>query len=184
MIVGFIVACEVGFWVLLVSGLVARYVFRAQRTSAALLIATPLVDLVLLVATAIDLRNGAEPRSVHGLAAVYLGFSIAFGPSMVRWADARFAHRFAGGPKPVKPPDSGSWDRARHEWGQWLRMVTAAVISCALLLAAVWYVGSGADTDQLWQWMGTLGIVTGIWLIAAPVWETVRAVVTPDSHQP
>jgi len=48
----------------------------------------------------------------------------------------------------------------------------------------VWYVGSGADTDQLWQWMGTLGIVTGIWLIAAPVWETVRAVVTPDSHQP
>jgi hypothetical protein len=34
-------------------------------------------------------------------APAYLGFSVVFGPSVIRWADARFAHRFAGGPPPV-----------------------------------------------------------------------------------
>lgn len=40
---------------------------------------TPVVDLVLLIATAVDLYNGATAGTVHGIAAIYLGVSIAFG---------------------------------------------------------------------------------------------------------
>jgi hypothetical protein len=65
-----IVAVEIAFWVLLAAGLTARYVLRLPRVGAALLIAVPLVDLVLLGATVIDLRGGATARVAHGLAAV------------------------------------------------------------------------------------------------------------------
>ena len=183
MIIGFVIGGEIAFWVLLLAGLVARYVLRMRRTSSVLLIATPFVDLVLLTAAAIDLRNGSEPSAAHGLAAAYLGFSVAFGPSLIRWTDAHFAHRFAGGQKPAKPPASGSWGRVRYEWVQWLRMFAAAAISSVLLLIAIWYVGDNASTDQLWQWMGLLGVITGIWLVVAPVWETAKASATPGARQ-
>ncbi|RQX50832.1 hypothetical protein DLJ57_10885, partial [Micromonospora chalcea] len=95
MLVAVIVGCEVAFWVVLLAGLIARYPLRRPRLGAALLIAVPVVDLVLLAATMIDLRRGATATFAHGLAAAYLGFSVAFGHRMVRWADERFAHRFA-----------------------------------------------------------------------------------------
>ncbi|HET9423195.1 MAG TPA: hypothetical protein VFO49_18795, partial [Nocardioides sp.] len=102
-----IVACEVGFWLLLVAGLLARYALRRPRLGAALLLLTPLVDVVLLVATTIDLRRGAEASAVHALAAIYIGVSVAFGPAMVRWADVRMAHRLGVGPAPTPAPKRG-----------------------------------------------------------------------------
>ena len=98
MIVVVIVAVEIAFWVLLAAGLIARYPLRLPRVGAALLVCVPLVDLVLLGATVIDLRGGATAGVAHGLAAVYLGVSVGYGHRMIRWADVRFAHRFAGGP--------------------------------------------------------------------------------------
>lgn len=65
-----IIACEIGFWVLLLAGLLTRYVLRRPGLGAALLIAVPLVDVLLLAVSAIDLRGGerrgslmASPRS-------------------------------------------------------------------------------------------------------------------------
>ena len=81
-----IAACEIGFWVILGAGLVARYLLRWRRVGGVLLLCVPLVDVVLLVASVIDLRRGAEANFTHGLAAAYIGFSIAFGHSMVRLA--------------------------------------------------------------------------------------------------
>ncbi len=91
MIVGLIIACEVAFWVLLAAGLAFRYVFRMPRTGLALLLCEPLLEIVLFAVTAIDLRNGAEPDWRHGLAAVYIGFTVGLGHSTIRWADARVA---------------------------------------------------------------------------------------------
>jgi hypothetical protein len=44
------------------------------------------------------------------LGAVYIGVSVAWGRRLVDWADVRFAHRFAGGPPPGRPP---RWGRPR-----------------------------------------------------------------------
>jgi hypothetical protein len=115
MLVALIVACEIAFWVVLAGGLVARYGLGRRRLGAVLLACVPLVDVVLLGAAMLDLRRGASADAAHGLAAAYLGFSVAFGPSLVRWADARFAHRFAGGPAPSRPSRYGR-ERTRHEW--------------------------------------------------------------------
>lgn len=124
-IVTLIIICEVGFWVLLGLGLSLRYFAGMRRASVAVLLCEPLLEVLLLVVTAIDLKNGAEPDWKHGLAAVYIGFSVALGPELIKWADARFAHRFADGPPPVRPPKYGK-ARAVHEWktapaGSWRR---------------------------------------------------------------
>ncbi|MEU4640364.1 hypothetical protein [Micromonospora sp. NPDC023814] len=172
MLLGVIVACEIGFWVVLAAGLVARYPLRRPRLGAALLVCVPLVDLVLLAASALDLRRGATADVTHGLAAAYLGFSVAFGHSMIRWADQRFAHRFAGGPPPVKPPRHG-WARTRHEWREWGKGLLGWAIACALLGAAIVWVDDAERTRELTNWIGRLSLAIVIWLVAFPVWETI-----------
>lgn len=165
MLVFLIVACEVGFWVLLAAGLAARYLLRWRRVSTALLLAVPLVDLVLLAATVLDLRDGAVADWKHGLAAAYLGFSVAFGHSLVRWADVRFAHRFAGGPPPPpKPPKHGPARRA-YEWREFGKAALAWAIACGLLGLAILAVGDADRTDALLGWIARLTLVLAIWSI-------------------
>ncbi|WP_217213145.1 hypothetical protein [Streptomyces sp. AC550_RSS872] len=170
MIVALIIACEVGFWVLLALGLAVRYLLKWRRTSVVLLLCEPLLELVLFVATAIDLKNGAEPGWEHGLAALYIGFTVAYGHYTIRWLDGHAAHRLAGAPRPPKPPQYGM-ARARHEGRLWLRTLLAAAVALALLQGAIWYVGDG-DTSSLrsFQWValraaGIHGLVALTYLI-------------------
>ncbi|MFD7709871.1 hypothetical protein ACFV6E_14620 [Streptomyces sp. NPDC059785] len=176
MVVGLIVACEVAFWVLLVAGLSVRYLLRRPRAGLALLLCEPLLELVLFVVTAIDLRNGAEPGWEHGLAALYIGFTVGYGHSTIHWLDGHAAHRLAGGPPPPKPPRYGT-ARALHEGRLWLRTVLAAAVACALLQGAIWYVGDG-NTESLrsFQWValraagihGLIALTYAIWPKKAP----------------
>ncbi|RKT55933.1 hypothetical protein [Saccharothrix australiensis] len=168
-----IVACEIGFWVVLGAGLLARYVLRLPKVGTALLVCTPLVDVVLLVATVFDLRSGGEAKTAHGLAAIYLGVSVAFGHSMLRWADQRFAHRFAGGPPPVKPPKHGV-ARVRHEWREWFKFLLAWGIACAVMLLLMYVVATPERTQVLWGQMGTMSVVGAIWLVGWPVYYSVK----------
>ncbi|MER6957781.1 MULTISPECIES: hypothetical protein [unclassified Streptomyces] len=166
MIVALIIACEVAFWVLLAAGLAFRYVFRMPRLGLALLLCEPLLEVVLFAVTATDLKNGAEPDWRHGLAAVYIGFTVGLGHSTVKWADARVAHRFAGGPPPVRPPKYGT-ARAVHEWKVASRWVVAALVAMALLQAAVWYVGGDGDIGSLRAWQQRMLWVIGINVVIA-----------------
>lgn len=166
MIVGLIIACEVGFWVLLAAGLALRYLAKMRRASVAVLLCEPLLELVLLVVTAVDLKNGAEPDWKHGLAAVYIGFSVAMGHRVITWADAQVAHRFFGGPPPRRKPRYGM-ARAIHEWKEAGRWILAAGIAIALLQGAVWYVGDDGDTGSLHDWQMKMLFVIGINLIIA-----------------
>lgn len=164
MIFGLIVACEIGFWLCLAAGLTARYLLGRRRLGAVLLAGVPLLDLVLLIASVLDLRDGATAGPEHGLAAVYIGFSVVFGPSMVRWADDRFAHRFAGGPPPRRPPKSG---RAymRYEWREFGKACITWVITCGLLFAVIVLVDDPDRTDHLWLWIRSMTTMLGVWII-------------------
>lgn len=166
MIVTLIVLCEIGFWVLLAGGLGLRYVARKPRAGAVVLLCEPLLEVVLLVVTAVDLKNGAQPDWKHGLAAVYIGFTVGLGPSTIAWVDARIAHRFAGGPPPVRPPKYGR-DRAVHEWRVAARWILASAVALVLLQAAVWYVGPDGGTGSLRMWQQRMLWLTGINLVIA-----------------
>lgn len=172
-------ACEVGFWVLLGLGLAARYLLRLRGLSTVLLLGVPLLDLVLVTTAAIDVAGGSPPRTVHGLAAVYLGFTVAFGHSMVRWADGWFAHRFAGAPRPARKPANGP-ARARHEWREWGRSIVMAAITVAVL-ALLSVVGGRSipaplswGSDPLWHWGVKAVLVVGIWFATGPIWYSTR----------
>ncbi len=147
MLVAIILACEIGFWVVLAAGLSARYLLGRRRLGAILLACVPLVDLVLLAATVTDLSRGATASFAHGLAAAYLGVSVAFGHSMIRWADERFAHRFAAGPAPRRLPRAGP-ARTRYEWREFGKALIAWAIGCALLLAAIAIVGTPSGPQR------------------------------------
>ncbi|MER5768843.1 hypothetical protein [Streptomyces sp. NPDC001985] len=161
MIVTLIIICEVGFWVLLAAGLAVRYLLRMPRLGAALLLCEPLLEVVLLIATAIDLRNGAEPNWTHGLAALYIGFTVGHGHRTVKWLDGHAAHRFGGAPPPVKPPRYG---RARgiHEMRIWGGTLVAAAVATVLLQLAIWYVGDAGSPDSLQAWMYQSWKIAGI----------------------
>jgi hypothetical protein len=150
------VHCEVAFWVLLAAGLAVRYVLKRRRLSTALLVSVPLVDIVLLTVSVIDLRRGNSGAPAHGLAAVYLAVSIAFGAQMIRWADQKFARRFAGTPV---PPKRHGLDHAAHERRQWLRHLMAYGIGGVLLGFFTIVVGDVSRTAPLWSVMAPWGIV-------------------------
>lgn len=170
MIVTLIVICEIGFWVLLAAGLACRYPLRMPRTGLVLLLCEPLLEVVLLVATALDLKNGAEPNWTHGLAALYIGYTVGHGHRTVKWLDGHAAHRLGGAPRPPGPPRYGM-ARARHETRVWLGTLTAAVVATVLLQLAIQYVGDASRVSSLEDWRFTAWRVAGIHgLVALAYW--------------
>ena len=90
---------------------------------------------------------------------------MGLGHPTIKWADAKVAHRFAGGPPPVKPPKYGT-ARAVHEWKVAGRWILAAVVAMVLLQAAVWYAGDG-QAESLHAWQQRMLWVIGINVIIA-----------------
>jgi hypothetical protein len=166
-----IVVCEVLFWIFLGAGLATRYLLRRPRTGAVLLAAAPVVDLVLLVASVADLRAGGAAGTAHVLAAIYIGVSIGFGHRMVRWADVRFAHRFAGGPAPAPRPRWGR-EHARVERSGWFAHLLAWAVGSTLMLAAVVATGDAERTEafthalRLWT---VVVVADGVWSLSYSV---------------
>jgi hypothetical protein len=103
-------------------------------------------------------------EAAHGLAAAYIGFSVAFGRSLIGWADERFAYRFAGGPPPRRPP-RGGLERTRYEWREFGKAAIAWAISTGLLVAAIAIVGDAARTEALQGWILRLTTVLAIWAL-------------------
>jgi hypothetical protein len=139
-----IAACEIGFWVLLAAGLATRYLLRLPKAGMVLLYGVPLVDVVMLVASVIDIQRGGEPSFKHSLAAIFIGVSVGFGHQTLKWADKWAAHYLAGAPRPVKPPKGGP-ERARHERAGWFRHLLAYVIGSGIMLALGLLSGQGYD---------------------------------------
>ncbi|WP_454294819.1 hypothetical protein [Salana multivorans] len=159
-----IVVCEVAFWVALVAGLATRYLLRMPHLGAALLIAAPVIDAVLLALVTVDLLRGGTASWQHGLAAIYIGVSIAYGRRMVDWADRHFAHRFAGGPRPERLTGTAYTLKCWRDVGLTLLMVA---IAGAIIGGLVLLVRDPERTSALTGTFPILGLVLGIDLVVA-----------------
>jgi hypothetical protein len=171
-IIAGIVACEIAFWAFLLAGLAIRYLLRRPRLSRYVLLGSPLADVGLLVLSAFDLAGGATATEAHAVAAAYISFTVVFGHSVIRWADVRFAPRFAGGPAPVKLPKRGP-ERVRREWREFGKAVLACTMTSAFVGLGVLMVGDSERTRALVGFETHLGLLLVIWLIAGPLWDTV-----------
>jgi hypothetical protein len=165
-----IVGCEAAFWLVLLLSLVARYVLRRQVLSKWLLRSLPLVDLLLLGFTAVDLKSGTEATFAHGQAAAYIGFTIAFGTTVVAWADGHFAHRFAAEPAPRATP-TRSWEAVRYDLALWLRCIVACVITVALVEVMIAFVANDTVTQPLRAWHRHAFGCIFFWFIFGPLWS-------------
>lgn len=164
-----IIGCEASFWIVLFLGLAVRYLGRRKKLSHLLLLALPVIDLALLGFTALDLRSGTPAGFAHGLAAAYVGFTVAFGGMVVAWADRHFAHRFAGAPPPAKAPSVG-WPALRYELLLWARCLVAVAITLALIAALIALVDDEAATEALQIWFRVpLGCAV-FWFLFGPLW--------------
>lgn len=164
MILAIIVACEVGFWVLILAGLVARYPLKMRRLGLVLLALTPVVDLVLLAATAIDLSRGSTATFAHGLAAIYLGISVSYGHKMIGWADIRFAHHFADGPAPTKRYGSAYTAEC---WRDMVRTIIGVAIAAGVLWLLITISADPQRSSALSGMFGILGIIAAVELVWA-----------------
>lgn len=170
MVLALIVVCEVSFWLVIAGGLAARYVLGASRVGAALLLCAPLIDLVLLGAVTAHLAAGATGSWHHGLAALYIGFSVGYGHRMVAWADIRFAHRFADGPAPTRP---AGWQYTKQCWADVVRTSIAAAVAAGILAGITRWVDDPTRTAALTSWYRVLGIILAVEIVWA-VSYTVR----------
>lgn len=155
-----IIACEIGFWVVILLGLLSRYMFNQKKLGLFFLALTPVIDLVLLTVTAVDLYNGATATQIHALAAVYLGVSIAFGKSMIRWADERFLYFVKK--QGAKPKRKTGWDYARHSLKSSIQHLAAFLIGSALLLVMIYLIGNPEKTTALSGTLKTWALILGI----------------------
>lgn len=180
-----ILACEVAFWVAIVAGLAARYLLRRPRLSTVLLLLAPAIDAVLLALVVIDLLHGGTASWQHGLAAIYIGISVAYGTRMVAWADTRFAHRFAGGPAPRRLTGTAYTVKC---WRDAARTTLAVAIAAAILGAIILIVGDSERTAALEGFFGILGLILAIdvlWAVSYTIWPKKDAVTTsPAGHGP
>lgn len=155
-----IIACEIGFWVVILAGLITRYVFNKKRLGLFFLALTPVIDLLLLLVTASDLYNGAVATQIHALAAIYLGVSIAFGKSMIRWADERFLYYVKKqGTKPVKKT---GYAHARHSMKGSLQHVLAFIIGGTFLIAMIYLIGDAEKTEALYDMLRLWAIILAV----------------------
>lgn len=169
-----VLACEIAFWVFLVAAVVARYVLHRRRVSTVLLLCEPLLEVVLLVATVGDLLRGAEATWTHGLAALYLGFTVGFGRATVHAVDARVAHRFAGGPAPEPRPTRGAAARG-YEWRLWGRVLVSWLVAGGVL-GVLMVIGTEPDQREvLLGWAGRATIVLVAWLVLGPLWTEISS---------
>jgi hypothetical protein len=172
MILLLILICEISFWVLLLSGLFLRYGFRLKKVSTMVLALVPCVDLVLLIATIISLKGGAAAGPEHGLAALYIGFSIVFGPQTIRQIDAWAKRRSSGAPKTKKQLLRGA-ARTRYEWRIWRQIVLASGVSAVLLGAGALWLNDLHRSAGLFGWMLTLvkiDLIALIWPVSYALW--------------
>ena len=118
---------------------------------------------------------------VHVLAGFYLGSSLAFGPAIVRWADVRFAHRFAGGPAPQKAPKHGP-ERVAHLMREWYRVLGTVAIASAVLVVLILFFAAPQDQAGLWWWIGRAWAVVGLWFVFGPLWERGKSALSTQTQ--
>lgn len=155
----FIIACEIGFWLAITLGLTLRYAARKPRLGAAFLIATPLIDIALLIFTVLDLRNGATPHWSHSMAAFYIAFSIIFGRNFIESADRFYQRKFLHVDVP-KPED--------RKWRQFGLAVVATLIAVAITEVCILLTPIAALGMRDAYKTGVT--VLFIWLITGPLW--------------
>ncbi|MGK9044328.1 hypothetical protein [Mammaliicoccus vitulinus] len=147
LIVWLIICCEIAFWVVILLGLVTRYILKQKTLGLFFLALTPVIDLILLITTSVDLINGATAEIPHAIAAVYVAVSLVFGKSMIKRADDRFRYYvIKEGPKPYKPVGLAY---AKNYAKSWLKHLLSYFIGTGILHLIIYFIHDKNRTEAM-----------------------------------
>ena len=155
--IAWIIAAEIAFWFVILIALVCRYRFNKPKLSIFFFALTPVIDLLLILLTAMDLKAGTPASASHGIAAIYIGVSIAYGKTMITWADEKFQQWFLK--VQIEKQRLTGLAKGIHEVKMLGLHVLAYIISTSLLYAMIVFIGQHTDTSSLLQVMKIWGIV-------------------------
>lgn len=155
--IAWIIAAEIAFWIVILIALVFRYRFNKPKLSIFFFALTPVIDLLLILLTAMDLKAGTPASASHGIAAIYIGVSIAYGKTMITWADEKFQQWFLK--IQIEKQRLTGLAKGIHEVKMLGLHVLAYIISTSLLYAMIVFIGQHTDTSSLLQVMKIWGIV-------------------------
>ncbi|TKI70554.1 hypothetical protein FC756_07840 [Lysinibacillus mangiferihumi] len=155
--IAWIIAAEIAFWIVILIALVCRYRFNKPKLSIFFFALTPVIDLLLILLTALDLKAGTPASASHGIAAIYIGVSIAYGKTMITWADEKFQQWFLK--ITIEKQRLTGLAKGIHEVKMLGLHVLAYIISTSLLYAMIVFIGQHTDTSSLLQVMKIWGIV-------------------------
>jgi hypothetical protein len=156
-----IVVCEIAFWAVILIGLSFRYVFNLKNLGFFFLALTPLIDIILIAITSLDLYHGATATVAHGLAAVYIGVSLAFGKNMINWMDIRFQRYFLKSTTSKEEKLFGLPYAKNYAKG-FVRHMIAFIIGYAILTSMIFYVDDAARTEALSGILKVWGFILAI----------------------
>ncbi|KZN61242.1 hypothetical protein N478_04055 [Pseudoalteromonas luteoviolacea S4060-1] len=166
-----ILACEVAFWVLLFCGFAVRYLLDNKKFSLYILASVPLVDLFLLVFVMLDLKEGQSATFAHGLAAAYIGFTVAFGKQLITWADKVCESKFKG--TDYTETALIGWAAVIDDLKLWARCILAVAIIYTLLILITAFVSDPQKTQALEIWFKIPFFTVFLWFIFGPLWSLV-----------
>ena len=98
---------------ILASGLFFRIVLDRAALNKLDLLCMALLDLSLFEVTLVDLNSGNPAEVAHGLASIYLGFTVIYGRSIIQLADSNLSYKLYSDLNPTKL-DYG-WSYAKYE---------------------------------------------------------------------
>ncbi|WP_456276232.1 hypothetical protein [Bacillus sp. AK128] len=160
MITFLIVLAEICFWIFILLGLITRYIFKKEKISIWLLAATPLIDVMLLLFTFFDLKSGVKATTVHALAAIYIGVSIAFGKQMIKWADIRFQYYFLKIDN--RPAKLYGIERGKKEIQGFIKHLLAYMIGASIIVGLSYFLRNSTDTESLTDTLRVWSMILGI----------------------
>lgn len=146
-IVWLIIFCEVAFWIVILLGLITRYILQQKTLGLFFLALTPIIDLILLITTGIDLINGATAETPHAIAAVYIAVSLVFGKSMINWADERFKYYVMK--QGSKPSKLTGLDYSRSYAKSWLKHLLSYIIGTGILHMIIYLINDKTRTEAM-----------------------------------
>lgn len=155
-----IIAAEIGFWLVIILGLTLRYIFNYKKQGSFFLFLTPVIDLFLLIVTALDLLKGGNATMSHAIAAIYLGVSIAYGKSIIRWADERFLYYIKK--EGTKPEKKTSFEYARYSLKGSFQHLLAYFIGVGFLLVLIYLINDADRSSKLFETLKIWSLVLGI----------------------
>lgn len=162
-----IIIAEILFWAFLLGGLFSRYGLGWKKFGLALLILTPVVDLVLIALTYSDLASGESSSFFHGLSAYYVGFSLVFGHDVISSLDEKFQQRFGNSSDAGTATRKASDDPYQEQLRLWKKSWIACLLAFILLGIGIVIVGL-AGAFWLLYWAVALVSIPLVWWFIGP----------------